>query len=69
MSNASGNGSTMLTASRPPYGATYLPACCGSGVLPFGVSLLIAGFDDTGPHLYQVDPSGTYLPTYLPARV
>ncbi|KAJ3049098.1 Proteasome subunit alpha type-2 [Rhizophlyctis rosea] len=30
------------------------------GVRPFGVSLLIAGFDDTGPSLYQVDPSGSY---------
>jgi hypothetical protein len=60
---------TIVRFCRPPYGATYLPACCGSGVRPFGVSLLIAGFDDTGPHLYQVDPSGTYLPTYLPARV
>jgi 20S proteasome subunit alpha 2 len=30
------------------------------GVRPFGVSLLIAGFDDQGPHLYQVDPSGSY---------
>lgn len=28
------------------------------GVRPFGVSLLVAGFDDTGPSLYQVDPSG-----------
>lgn len=30
------------------------------GVRPFGVSLLIAGVDDEGPHLYQVDPSGSY---------
>lgn len=30
------------------------------GVRPFGVSLLIAGFDDEGPQLYQVDPSGSY---------
>jgi len=30
------------------------------GVRPFGVSLLIAGFDDQGPQLYQVDPSGSY---------
>ncbi len=27
---------------------------------PFGVSLLIAGSDDNGPQLYQVDPSGSY---------
>jgi len=30
------------------------------GVRPFGVSLLVAGYDDTGPQLYQVDPSGSY---------
>ena len=32
------------------------------GVRPFGVSLLIAGFDAVrGPSLYQVDPSGSYF--------
>lgn len=32
-----------------------------SGVRPFGVSLLIAGYDEVnGPSLYQVDPSGSY---------
>eukprot|EP01111_Echinosteliopsis_oligospora_P017583 TRINITY_DN767_c0_g1_i2.p1 TRINITY_DN767_c0_g1~~TRINITY_DN767_c0_g1_i2.p1 ORF type:complete len:179 (+),score=72.26 TRINITY_DN767_c0_g1_i2:108-644(+) len=32
------------------------------GVRPFGVSLLIAGYDKTtGPALYQVDPSGSYF--------
>jgi 20S proteasome subunit alpha 2 len=31
------------------------------GVRPFGVSLLIAGVDDEGPQLYQVDPSGAYF--------
>ncbi len=32
------------------------------GVRPFGVSLLIAGFDSSrGPCLYQVDPSGSYF--------
>lgn len=30
------------------------------GVRPFGVSLLVAGFDDEGPNLWQVDPSGSY---------
>mmetsp|Transcript_241 Transcript_241/g.611 ORF Transcript_241/g.611 Transcript_241/m.611 type:complete len:238 (-) Transcript_241:296-1009(-) len=30
------------------------------GVRPFGVSLLVAGYDDDGPQLYQVDPSGAY---------
>ncbi|KAM0040323.1 putative proteasome endopeptidase complex [Helianthus debilis subsp. tardiflorus] len=29
------------------------------GVRPFGVSLLVAGYDDKGPQLYQVDPSGS----------
>lgn len=32
-----------------------------SGVRPFGVSLLIVGFDERGPALYQVDPSGSYF--------
>lgn len=33
------------------------------GVRPFGVSLLVAGYDEhTGYSLYQVDPSGSYFP-------
>jgi len=31
------------------------------GVRPFGVSLLVAGYDDNGPQLFQVDPSGAYF--------
>ena len=31
------------------------------GVRPFGVSLLIAGYDSHGPQLYQADPSGTFF--------
>ena len=31
------------------------------GVRPFGVSLLLAGFDYNGPQLYQIDPSGSYF--------
>lgn len=41
--------------SRPPPGAE------SGGVRPFGVSLLMAGFDDNGPQLYQIDPSGSYF--------
>jgi len=28
---------------------------------PFGVALLVAGVDVSGPHLYHTDPSGTFL--------
>lgn len=31
------------------------------GVRPFGVSLMMAGYDENGPQLYQVDPSGAYF--------
>lgn len=31
------------------------------GVRPFGISILVAGFDEEGPQLYQVDPSGAYF--------
>lgn len=31
------------------------------GVRPFGVSLLIGGFDHKGPQLFQADPSGAYF--------
>jgi 20S proteasome alpha/beta subunit len=30
-------------------------------VRPFGVSLLLAGRDENGPQLYQIDPSGSYF--------
>merc|ERR1712072_830119 len=33
----------------------------GGGVRPFGVSLLLAGYDHNGPQLYQIDPSGSYF--------
>ena len=29
------------------------------GVRPFGISCLVAGYDDEGPQLFQVDPSGS----------
>jgi len=32
------------------------------GVRPFGVSLLICGWDDDKPYLLQCDPSGAYFP-------
>lgn len=32
------------------------------GVRPFGMSLLIAGWDDDRPYLFQCDPSGAYFP-------
>ena len=28
---------------------------------PFGVALLVAGVDETGPALYHTDPSGTFV--------
>ncbi|KNH06205.1 alpha 2 subunit of 20S proteasome [Perkinsela sp. CCAP 1560/4] len=31
------------------------------GVRPFGVSILIAGWDLSGPSIYQVDPSGSFF--------
>ncbi|CAI6364923.1 unnamed protein product [Macrosiphum euphorbiae] len=31
------------------------------GVRPFGVSLLVCGWDRTGPKLYQCDPSGAFF--------
>nr|XP_002123939.1 proteasome subunit alpha type-2-like [Ciona intestinalis] len=31
------------------------------GVRPFGVSLLICGWDDNRPYLFQCDPSGAYF--------
>merc|ERR1712113_654006 len=31
------------------------------GVRPFGISLMMAGFDDNGPQLFQVGPSGSYF--------
>lgn len=30
------------------------------GYRPFGISVLIAGYDEDGPHLTQIDPSGAY---------
>ena len=53
-------------AGVPPAHLPLLPLCCrpraeSGGVRPFGVSLLMAGYDDHGPQLYQIDPSGSYF--------
>ncbi|ELP93879.1 proteasome subunit alpha type-5, putative [Entamoeba invadens IP1] len=34
---------------------------------PFGVALLVAGVDETGPRLFQTDPSGMFLEFYAKA--
>merc|ERR1719450_1995513 len=31
------------------------------GVRPFGLSLLVCGWDDSTPYLFQCDPSGAYF--------
>ena len=31
------------------------------GVRPFGMSLLVIGYDEDKPRLYQVDPSGAFF--------
>lgn len=43
---------------------SFTLSCClaeSGGVRPFGVSLLMAGYDSNGPQLYQIDPSGSYF--------
>lgn len=43
-----------------PYCAFY-PSLIFRGVRPYGVSLLVAGWDThRGPSLYQVDPAGSF---------
>ena len=39
-------------------GKVMQEATQSGGIRPFGVSLLVAGYDSDGPHLYQIDPSG-----------
>jgi 20S proteasome alpha/beta subunit len=53
---------TFLVSFSPFLSRAFLLSLIRSGVRPFGVSLLVAGADDTGVYLYQVDPSGTYFP-------
>jgi 20S proteasome alpha/beta subunit len=45
----------------PPLSSPAPPRAESGGVRPFGVSLLLAGYDDNGPQLYQIDPSGSYF--------
>lgn len=33
---------------------------CYNSVRPFGVVSIVGGVDDNGPHLYMIEPSGTY---------
>jgi len=33
----------------------------GAGSRPYGVGLLVVGADQTGPHLYETQPSGQYF--------
>merc|ERR1712113_977707 len=35
-----------------------------SGKRPYGVGLLVAGYDEKGPHLYQTCPDGNYFEYY-----
>ena len=42
-------------------GKVMQEATHSGGVRPFGVSLLVGGYDDDGSHLYQIDPSGAYF--------
>ena len=35
-----------------------------AGVRPFGVGFLIGGVDETGPRLFETDPSGTIIEWY-----
>eukprot|EP00879_Flechtneria_rotunda_P027076 GHRR01028941.1.p1 GENE.GHRR01028941.1~~GHRR01028941.1.p1 ORF type:complete len:151 (+),score=53.19 GHRR01028941.1:302-754(+) len=47
---------------HPSHFAYFVTSSAESGgVRPFGVSLLLAGYDDNGPQLYQIDPSGSYF--------
>ncbi len=42
-------------------GKVMQEATHSGGVRPFGTSLLVGGYDDDGPHLYQIDPSGAHF--------
>ena len=44
------------------YPDLTISSLASRGVRPFGVSLLIAGFDEDRPYLYQCDPSVSSSP-------
>jgi 20S proteasome subunit alpha 6 len=55
-------GSTLETSRLVVNIADKKQECTQSYVRrPYGVGLLVAGFDATGPHLYETSPAGTYL--------
>lgn len=55
-------GSTLETSRLVINVADKAQQCTQSYVRrPYGVGLLVAGFDATGPHLYETSPAGTYL--------
>lgn len=37
---------------------------CYNSVRPFGINAIVGGIDSEGPHLYMVEPSGTYWGYY-----
>ncbi len=37
------------------------------GRRPYGVGLLVIGYDQTGPHLFETDPSGNFYDYYAQA--
>ena len=37
------------------------------GKRPYGVGLLVVGYDQTGPHVFETDPSGNYFDYYAQA--
>jgi len=48
-------------ASRSPSARAHRRGPAGTKMSrPFGVALLVAGYDDDGPQLYYADPSGTF---------
>lgn len=50
-----------VVASRPLLRPLASAQLANTQSRPFGVALLIAGFDEKGPQLYHTDPSGTFV--------